>query len=235
MIRLAVFDLDGTLAEIGEGSTENTVSILKELEEKGVRIAISSGKPSFYLCGYLRQIGLKNPIMIGENGGVIQFGIDLPPAYFEVAKMSKSTKRKLTFLKDNLEEEIHFPVWCQPDEVGLTTFFKSKEECDELREYFKKNVLAEDHLVVYEHADSFDVVPQGIDKKASLLRLMELLELQCDEVAAVGNGVNDYSMFEAAGYSIVIGDHDVSVATHVVDSIEEALALLMKKAMESHV
>ena len=139
MIKLAVFDLDGTLAEIKEGSTVNTVLALKELENSGIRIAVSSGKPAFYLCGYLRQIGLKNPILVGENGGVIQFGIDLPPEYYEVAKMSKTTKRKLAMLKENLEDEISFSVWCQPDEVGLTTFFKSKEECNELREYFYKN------------------------------------------------------------------------------------------------
>ena len=84
MIKLAVFDLDDTLAPVGRGIAEHDLKRLKELEDMGVRIALSSGKPTYYLCGLLRQLGLKRPIMIGENGIVIQFGVDLPPKKYYV-------------------------------------------------------------------------------------------------------------------------------------------------------
>ena len=78
MIRLAVFDLDGTLAPLGKPVAPETVALLHQLENTGVRIALCSGKPTYYLCGFARQLGLADPILVGENGAVIQLGVDLP-------------------------------------------------------------------------------------------------------------------------------------------------------------
>ena len=64
MIRLLVFDLDSTLAPIGMGIGEEELKILKILENKGVRIVICSGKTCDYLCGFVRQLELKDPVLI---------------------------------------------------------------------------------------------------------------------------------------------------------------------------
>jgi hydroxymethylpyrimidine pyrophosphatase-like HAD family hydrolase len=77
-----VFDLDGTLCPIGKPISDGVVAGLRELEERGHRVALCSGKPTYYLCGMMRQVGLKDPVLLGENGGVIQFGVDLPPKHF---------------------------------------------------------------------------------------------------------------------------------------------------------
>ena len=78
-LRLAALDLDGTLAPVGRGIAPQTVRMLRELEARGVRIALCSGKPVYYLCGLLRQVELRRPLLLGENGAVFQEGIDLPP------------------------------------------------------------------------------------------------------------------------------------------------------------
>ena len=44
MIKMAAFDIDGTLAEVGRPIKDEDVVLLKEIEEKGVKIVISSGK-----------------------------------------------------------------------------------------------------------------------------------------------------------------------------------------------
>ena len=61
MIKLIVFDLDSTLAPVGKGMLPETIKGLKEIEKAGIRIAICSGKPTFYTCGFLRQIELDHP------------------------------------------------------------------------------------------------------------------------------------------------------------------------------
>ena len=68
MHRLLVFDLDGTLAQVGKGMLPEDIEKLLSLEKEGYTIVICSGKPSYYLCGFARQIGLANPILVGENG-----------------------------------------------------------------------------------------------------------------------------------------------------------------------
>lgn len=231
MIKLIVFDLDDTLAPIGQGTTNETAKALHLLEERGIRLAISSGKPVFYLCGFCRQLGLSNPIMIGENGGIIHYGNDLPPKHVQRNELAENTQKKIQKLHELLQNQTLYNFWFQPNDVGLTCFFKNKEEADFLRAFFKKEVSEEDLLIVYEHADSFDITPQGIDKKTSLLRVMKTLDLQAAETAAVGNGVNDYPMFEAVGLSIAIGKHSEDTADYLVNDIAEALDLLLKKTL----
>ena len=54
MVRLIVFDLDSTLAPLGKGMGEKELELFREIEKKGVRIAICSGKTCDYLCGFMR-------------------------------------------------------------------------------------------------------------------------------------------------------------------------------------
>ena len=127
MKKLLVFDLDGTLAELGKGISPENIEILKELEEQENQIAICSGKPVYYLCGFMRQTGLNNPILVGENGAVIQFGVDLPPEQYYVLSHTKDAKDSIRFLKEEIDKAIP-NMWYQPNEVALTPFPKNKEE-----------------------------------------------------------------------------------------------------------
>ena len=105
MHKLLVFDLDGTLAPVGKGALPETIEKLKALENAGHRIALCSGKPTYYLCGILRQWELRKPIMIGENGAVFQLGVDLPPAEFMIFPYSDLARKQLRLLKDRIDSE----------------------------------------------------------------------------------------------------------------------------------
>ena len=48
--RLVVFDLDGTLAPVGKGMAQEDVKLLKKIEDCGIKLAVCSGKPTYYLC-----------------------------------------------------------------------------------------------------------------------------------------------------------------------------------------
>lgn len=56
MYKLAVFDVDGTLVSRGERILkESTLEALRELKEKGIKIAIASGRPPFAMEKSLLQ------------------------------------------------------------------------------------------------------------------------------------------------------------------------------------
>lgn len=60
---------------------------------------------------------------------------------------------------------------------------------------------------VYRSADFFlECVPCGIDKAASLSRLIMALGLKREEVIAVGDGYNDLSMIEYAGLGVAMAN-----------------------------
>ena len=227
MIRLIVFDLDGTLAELGKGIEPQNLALLRQLEDAGARIAICSGKPTYYLCGLMRQVGLKAPILVGENGAVIQFGVDLPPRDYFVAPYSAGAKRSLRLIR-NMLEDVAPDMWYQPNEVGLTPFPSDEAGFDVIQSCLNTLAPQLEDLIIYRHCDCFDIMPNGITKKSGLERLGKLIGISAEETAAVGDGVNDYPMFEYAGLSLGIHVKEPEKVNHNFASIDEALRFLLK-------
>ena len=226
-MKVIVFDLDNTLCEIGKEILPETVEMLKALEDKGNRICISSGKPTYYLVGMFRQVGLKSPIFIGENGGVIQFGVDLPPAEYHVTTALKNVVRKLKVLRNDLEEEFGDKIWYQPNEIELTAFPQNQDDFDKIESFIKgKNI---EDIIIYRQVDCFDVVPCDVSKRRGLEYLADLLVLDRNDFIAVGDGINDYPMFDYAGLSLGINLKDTTKATLNFDNINTALKYLLTR------
>ena len=222
MIRLAVFDLDNTLAKLGKGILPEDVALLRALEKKGVRIAVCSGKPTYYLCGFMRQVELEAPVLIGENGAVIQLGVDLPPKTYEVLPYSQQARQTVRFLRERFDELLP-NLWYQPNQVGLTPFPASAEEFDILERCMEEN---RDHIrdvTIYRHVDTYDITPNGITKFEGIRRLGELLDIPPSETAAVGDGVNDYPMFDYAGLRLGVNVADESRVDKNFSSVNDAL------------
>ena len=225
MYRLIVFDLDGTLAALGKGIEPDDVNTLRRLEAAGARIAICSGKPTYYLCGLMRQVGLRAPVLVGENGAVIQLGVDLPPRDYFVAPYSAAAKQSIRLLADALSAEVP-GMWYQPNEVGLTPFPRDTAEFDAVQRVIDRLAPQMQDVIVYRHCDSFDITPDGITKKTGLARLGGLLGIPAEETACVGDGVNDYPMFEYGGLAVGVNVKDETKVDRNFASIREALAFL---------
>lgn len=222
MIKLIVFDLDNTLAPVGKGILPGTIEKLREIEKSGVKIAICSGKPTFYTCGIMRQVELSDPILIGENGAVIQFGVDLPPRTYEVQTYSQEAKETIRFLRAKIEEVLPH-VWFQPNEVGLTPFLTKQEEFDAINKILDDYKEQVNDVIVYEQFDCFDITPNGITKKSGIQKLARMLGVLPEEMIAVGDGINDYPMFEFAGIALGVNVKDVDKVEKNFATIDEAL------------
>ena len=225
MYRLIVFDLDGTLAALGRGIAPEDVETLRRLERAGARIALCSGKPTYYLCGLMRQVELRAPVLVGENGAVIQFGVDLPPRDYHVAPYSDAAKRSIRLLREALEQAVP-GMWYQPNEVGLTPFPRDEAEFAAVQRVIDALAPELRDVIVYRHCDSFDITPDGITKKTGLARLGALLGIPAEETICVGDGVNDYPMFEYGGLALGVHVKDEEKVDRNFASISDALAFL---------
>lgn len=201
---ILVFDLDGTLCQLGKGMLAQDTKLLRQLEEKGHTIVVCSGKTTYYLCGFLRQVGLKDPIMVGENGGAVQFGIDLPPRRYAQYPVDPAQKKLLVQLREEIDEICGDRIWYQPNEVQLTPFPRDEETFGTIRQILKQHGDALRDLQIYEQNDCFDIVPAGINKQNGLRFLSSMLEADPSSFLVVGDGVNDIPMFEFADFSILI-------------------------------
>lgn len=228
-LRLAAFDLDGTLAEIGAGMTEQNLSLLRHLEARGIQIAICSGKPTDYLCGFARQLALHRPALVGENGAVVQLGADLPPKIYSIQPYSEEAKQSLVFLRAELDRLLP-DLWYQPNLAGLTPFPRNDAEFEIIADCLARNAQHLRGVTIYRHADSFDIAPDTIDKYSGMQHLGRMLDIPPEETAAVGDGVNDYPMFDYAGYAIGVHVADESRVDVNVPDIMQALIHLTAMA-----
>ena len=228
MIKLLICDLDGTLAEPGKPILPSTLNYLKLIENCDVGIVLCSGKPVYYLCGLTRQLGLKNPILIGENGLDFQIGIDLPPKVFFSQKCAKDVEKNLVWLQKNIAKLFDENIWFQPNKKAVTVFPREAKEFDIIRDFLNKNKNHLDGLTVYEHNDSFDILPSNINKKTTIEKACKLLNVQKEEIIAVGDGVNDYPMFECSALPIGVHVKDLSKVKFNFDDVDTALEYIKK-------
>jgi len=233
MIKLIAFDLDDTLAKLGKGILWDDLLKLRALEQKGISIALCSGKPTYYLCGLMRQVELERPVLVGENGAVIQIGVDLPPKQFYVQESSPEARQSIKRLREQITQAIPH-MWYQPNLVGLTPFPASKEEFETVQRILDDCAPKLKGVKIYRHCDSYDIVPIGIDKNSGMERLGRILGVTPSETIAVGNGCNDYPMFEYAGFAVGVHVPDEQKVNVNFETPAEALSFLLDYVEESH-
>ncbi len=221
-----IFDLDGTLAPIGKRCPEEAVATLCKLESSGRRIILCSGKPVYYLCGFARQMGLLDPILVGENGAVIAFGVNLPFKAVYYLPFSKNADLYIKSLKNEFDESCGDSVWYQPNERALTPFPKTKEAFKKLQAVVDMHPEMNEELNIYRQCDCFDILPKNITKATGLSMLASMLSCDQSDFVAVGDGINDLPMFEFADVSIGIGEDVKGMTKYHCDDIFTALQFI---------
>jgi len=229
-MRLVIFDLDDTLASVGHAIPDDIVLRLNVLSENGVKIAICSGKPTYYIVGIARQCQFRDAIFIGENGASIQFGISLPPVGYYELPYDTGVLSIFSELRDRIERVFNGSnnIWFQPNRVIFTVYFKNENDkkmiAKVIAEYYE--ALKKRSVRIFDNYDSFDIVPYGLSKGKALEFLASELRIDRSEIIAVGNGENDVSMYEFAGVSIGIRQTSSLANHHFAGNIQEALDII---------
>ena len=215
-IKLLAFDIDNTLAKINEPILDETVQALRDFEKQGLTIAFVSGKPAIYIAGLVRQVGLDNPVIIGENGLSTYYGCGVPPKkILENDTVTERDRELLLDVRKKLTDEYGERIWFQPNEVSVTIFPKDMGEIGMMKETVEalfRSQAVSDALVFYTHADSIDIAPKLVNKGEAVKALLKEEGWTADEMIAVGDGENDIPTFELAGTSVGVdfkGDFEV--------------------------
>lgn len=226
MGRLLVFDLDGTLADLHGNMFEQDIVQLQQLEQQGNIIVVCSGKPLGYLSGFMRQVGLSAPILIGENGTFVQFGYHYPPAQHYMLPFDRRCIEVLAEIRSDILALLP-NVWCQPNQNMFTPYPDTAEQFDVIQHYIDSNPHLMDMIDVYRFSVCFDFVPRGLGKGNGVVWLANHLGVDLANVVAVGDGVNDYTMFDVVGTALGINFPEPDKVTHNFVTINKALQYLL--------
>lgn len=229
MIKLIAFDIDNTLAELDKAMKLETIEALKNLEKRGVQLLFISGRPVSYVTGFVRQIGLENPIVSGSNGGVVKESITVPPKGHYTMALSDYQKSQMEALRQELEVHFGEKIWFQPNLMQVSVFHYTVHVRKELEEYVKnkfKTPEFNDAFKAYMHFDCIDIMPVQVSKGNGLLYVANLMKIPPEATLAVGDSINDYSMFKKANRAIGINLAKKLEGVDAVADIESALTLI---------
>lgn len=225
-------DLDDTLAKTNRPILPATVELLQQLQQEDIQLVLTSGKPGPYLSGLIRQSGLENIILVGDNGGVIYFNPEFPPRNPLVLEVTSATAEELKRIRDLFLAEFGETIWIQPNQVTLSIF--SRENNIDAVYGFCDRVFEEEqiqYLKNFKTVGALDIIPLNIDKGVGLRVIQQELNIPMEDTAVIGDGRNDVPMFLEGKVRITF-PKSVEIFQHlnpeIVEDIQAALQFLLE-------
>lgn len=232
--KLLALDIDGTLTNSQKRITPKTLEALEQLQEKGVKVILASGRPLPGLEKFADELRLKEHggYLLCFNGGrIIDYKTGkavcdhfLPqerlPALADAAKeygvalMSYEGREVITEMPE--DEYICYEAKINGLKVRKIENFKEYvtfpvNKClmmvdgEYLAKVEEKMKQRFPDLMFYRSEPFFlEIMPQGIDKATSLQQLLDLLGYQREDLACCGDGFNDLTMIQFAGLGVAM-------------------------------
>lgn len=258
--KMIVLDMDDTLLTDAHTISERNRKAIKAAQEKGVYVVLASGRPTNAMTSFAKDLELDkyNSYIISYNGSQI-INMATGACIFEQALSVKdlhemfdfSVAHKTAFITYK-EGTIIGPIQSEyvDVEINLTgmPFRKVTDIKEEIKEDCVKCLLLEepsylrtvetkllaarpDLSIAMSKPFFLEVMPKGIDKAATLKRLIDQLGIKQEETIAVGNAGNDLTMVEFAGLGVWVDNvtpelrdkADLIVASNNNDGVAEVI------------
>ena len=241
MIKLIVSDLDGTLLPYGEGRiSDRTLECLSEAIDRGMTVAVSSGRTYSELCSYLNKL-TERMYLISCDGayyikdGKLLYGRAIAPS--ELALFSTSDGR-MSFVFHGATT--NYSIGSLPAEadrfcaVSVDRIGQIKEKIYKVTSYGAQLRLPA-YCGLRMHWDGganngAQYVNRFCDKGAALSDLQMRLMLTKFDTACIGDSGNDIAMMHNAKRSFCVGERSpelMSVCTDRVSCAFDALESLL--------
>ncbi|MGY5352756.1 Cof-type HAD-IIB family hydrolase [Wenyingzhuangia sp. IMCC45533] len=258
--KMIVLDMDDTLLTDDHTISDRNKKAVKAAQEKGIYVVLASGRPTPAMTHFAKELELDkyNSYIISFNGGqIINMAND--ECIFEQSLKVEDLHEIFDFSEANQTAFITYSngaiVGTKDSEyvdieINLTgmpyqkvkdlksTVTKSCVKCLLLEEpSYLKGIETKlkkkrtDLSISMSKPFFLEVMPQGIDKAATLDRLIRQLGIKQEETIAVGNAGNDLSMVEYAGLGVWVDNvtpelrdrADLIVASNNNDGVAEVI------------
>lgn len=241
-------DIDGTLyfSELESSYKQGDLQAIKKFQDSGHLFGVCTGRP---LCHFdeIRQLNLdfyivsSGAILLDKNFRMIEdypMQKELANQVFDeykhkaeiIVQTGSYTKLYATFEE---RPNIHLCLIKDFDEIrenkiyGISLVVDSDETASFIKKELDRNYP---QLEGFQNKNSIDIVKKGCSKGMSIQRMGDLLQIH--NIAGIGDSYNDMSLIQDAdiGFTFYNSPKEVqNHATYVVDSIEQAIEILMEE------
>ncbi|MCY9135682.1 Cof-type HAD-IIB family hydrolase [Bacillus atrophaeus] len=210
-IKLIAIDMDGTLLNDEQLISEGNRQAIREAEDKGVYVVISTGR-TLMTCRELAESLKLSSYLITANGSEIwdsEFNlVERQLLHTDHIQMMWDLKNKhnTNFWASTVDK-----VWRGEFPESITDHewlkFGFDIEDDDIRNEvlteLKKNKELE---ITNSSPTNIEVNALGINKAAALAKVSEKLGFTMENVMAMGDSLNDIAMIEKAGVGVAMGN-----------------------------
>ncbi|NHO31797.1 Cof-type HAD-IIB family hydrolase [Acetobacter sp. LMG 1636] len=244
-------DVDGTLVTREKVLTERAISAVARLRKRGIRFAITSGRPPKGMEMLIAPLQLDTPIA-GFNGGLM-----VMPDFSVVQSLTLSpdcVKKTRALMRDRgvdvwiyrgndwivpdithphvarERRTVKFgPIACADidsitDGVVKITGVSDNPDTMKQLEAETRKTLGNNAFAALSQPYYLDVTHPDANKGSVVHTLSRLLDIPATQIATLGDQSNDIPMFHASGLSVAMGQASEAVkaqATHVTESCDD--------------
>ena len=230
MIKLAIFDVDGTLLSHDDWVIPQSVlTAIEKLRQKGIKIAIASGRPPYALRN-VTSAGIEYDYLIACNGHVVfddtgkmiaseslsaeqveritAFCVKNDfPLFFKQSNGNHSYHKGEAFdpIQDSLDilpEHRHVSV--NKDSYKRELPFGGVVYCGEKYIELLQRELGEDIVLQLFAYESYDISVKQANKGSGLQHLLDNIGFSMEDCIAFGDGQNDIEMLSAVGIGVAM-------------------------------
>ncbi len=241
-IKAIFMDLDGTVLTSEHKVSENLIKKLRELEERGVKIFVATGRTFTSAKPFVEMLGIKNPVITYNGGRVVnplteEVIFEKPVEADDVKELVKIAREKGIHLNlytddklyiedETLEgkkysESVEIPYYVKNfDEfIGKTStkalFIAENSILLELKKELEEKLP---HITfVFSKPHYLEALNKEVNKGLAIKELLERYNISPEETMAFGDQWNDLEMLKFVKYGYLMGNATQELKQHFTD------------------
>ncbi|HET6527799.1 MAG TPA: HAD-IIB family hydrolase [Balneolaceae bacterium] len=244
MIKLFITDIDGCLTSPFKKPSWELLSQIRRLNEQSEvdlaipSLSICSGRPLPYVEAVAQWLGVNHPVVF-ESGGIYELAtnnVELSTAFDEEAE------RQVEQLKDWLQQNIinKYPdmilEFTKRMDAGLIHLEKGTidDVFPLISEYVDQNYP---RFEVHRTEVSINVIPTENNKESGIKKLCEMIGIEPDEAAYIGDSSGDIPGLKIVGHPFAPLNASADVKKHaqvLKAEVTEAVLMAYRKIIEAN-
>lgn len=225
-------DLDGTLLKNDSTISDENVAAIEYFKQEGGCFTFVTGRMPFFVSDIYNRIKPNAPFGCVNGGGLFDhvaqkyiWTAEMSDEVLELVTLIDERFPKIAIQVNTFEHtyfctENHIMQWFR-QKTGLPNLVKGYREIDEpiakivlggedddglleMEAVLKTHPVFEKFDFIRSEKNFFEILPKGIEKGVSIVKLADFLNIDIQKTIAIGDYNNDISMMRAAGIGIAV-------------------------------